>query len=234
MKKTMKKTAHIITICDDLGEKYRRYFGKPYSTVLTGSSFPAGTLPRVGETTEISYIGNFGLDRWKSLLDIEAAVEEIARESKTPYRLTYYGEKHPCLQGKVAYGGKLNEAQVREVMGKSALLLHTETFERAFRERLRYSLSTKLADCLASGVCLFAYAPDEIASMHHLAVHRAAVLATDPTMLKDRLKAALTDRALIEATEQNAIETARLCHNSIENSKRLYALLRTLTKRDPS
>ena len=42
IKKTMKKSKKLVTICDSLGKAYLKEFNVPYQTVMTGSSFDIG------------------------------------------------------------------------------------------------------------------------------------------------------------------------------------------------
>lgn len=228
--RTVRKSARIVTICEQLGKAYEAAFGTPYTAVMTGSSFAAGSLAGEKDPCRVSYIGNFGLGRAAPLAAIAAALTKIAEKTGKPYRFTYYGDRQSALDGVIAYGGRLSPQEVRDVMAQSTLLVHAETFDPAYRARLRYSMSTKLADTLASGTCLFCYCPADTALSAHLRDNGAAVTADDPALLENALCAALTDRDLREKTVENALKTARRFHDAAANGARLRETLTAVIK----
>ena len=83
------------------------------------------------------------------------------------------------LENGIRYHGPINSERVKEVMAKSRFLIHTESFADNMRHSVMYSVSTKIADSLASGTCIIAYGPKEVASMAYLAENNAAFCITD-------------------------------------------------------
>lgn len=221
IKKTIKHSARLITICEELGEAYQKTFGVPYTTIMTGSSFPAGSLTIDDHARQISYIGNLTLNRWKSVQEIAVALKQVNAERNEDYKLVYYGSEDDHLNGYAEYGGRLDSCGVQNVMSKSRLLIHTESFEKEFRDRLRYSVSTKVADSLASGNCLLAYGPGDLASIRYLEKEQCAFVCDDRTALTDCIRRAVTDEKTRSEVKSRAVETARRNHNSLENSKKI-------------
>ena len=80
------------------------------------------------------------------------------------------------------------------------------------RERVRYSLSTKIADCLASGTGLLAYGPAEAASMDYLIRNEAAFAATAREELPEVLNRLFTDEEEYRRITGNAKALARRNH----------------------
>ena len=231
IKKIIRRSATVVSICDTLGEAYKNAFGTPYITVMTGSSFAPGTLEKGQKRNQISYIGNLSLNRWKSLLDISEVIDEINAENSENYSVVYYGSENDNLKGKIKYGGKLDTEGVKKVMAESLMLVHAETFDEVYRERLRYSVSTKIADSLASGTPLLAYGPSELASMQHLITNKCAVFADNKTDLKCKLLKVLFDSEYMSTIGMCAVRTARKLHDSEGNSAKLYAKLCELRMR---
>lgn len=227
--KVQAHTVHNITICDSLGEVYKEKFSTPYTTIMTGSSFEPEER-KISTGNKISYIGNLGLKRWKSLLDISYAIEELNKENGWNYHLTYYGSKNENLEEKIKYGGYLNFEQVKNVMRESILLVHTETFDKEYNDRLRYSISTKIADSLAVGTPLLAYGPENLASMQHLIKNNCAICVTEKSELKDSLLKFLVDAQELRRNVKNALVTSKKYHDSIENSNRLYTVFISVLK----
>lgn len=230
IKKTIKKSKRLITICDDLGIEYKKQFDIPFTTIMTGSSLKPDSIPTCNNSNKISYIGNLSLNRWKSIRDIAEAVEEINNDFDTEYEFLYYGSECQELANQLGinYGGWLTPELVKAIMRKSLLLIHTETFDIEYRDRLRYSISTKIADCLASGVSLFAYGPDDIASMQHLITNKCAFITTDLSSLKNNLQTALIDSQLRKTIAQKAIIVAKNYHDANSISRNLYNVLESV------
>ena len=92
-------------------------------------------------------------------------------------------------------------------------MIHTESFDPVIRERVRYSLSTKIADSLASGTCMLAYGPAEAASMDYLIRNKAAFTATSPEELRAVLPRLFTDDAEYRRITGKAKALARKNHS---------------------
>ena len=95
---------------------------------------------------------------------------------------------------------------------RAKAVIHTESFDPVIRERVRYSLSTKISDCLASGTGMLAYGPAEAASMDYLIRNEAAFTATSPEELREVLPRLFTDEAEYRRIVENAKALARKNH----------------------
>ena len=109
---------------------------------------------------------------------------------------------------KISYLGNLG----LKIMGESLAVIHTESFDEKTRQSVRYSVSTKIADSLASGTCIFAYGPEEIASIDYLNRANAAVCCTNKDDLAQKLKALITDAQLRDTVIHNALNLAARNH----------------------
>ena len=86
-------------------------------------------------------------------------------------------------------------------------------------------MSTKIADLLASGTCVFAYGPFKVASMEYLAVNSAAIAVTDKKELKGKLKDALFSGEIRKKTAENAKALAELNHSNQQVAKRIEEII---------
>ena len=116
--------------------------------------------------------------------------------------------EHPGIR----FHGAVPGDRVPEIIRKSRAVIHTESFDPEMRERVRYSLSTKIADSLASGTCLLAYGPVEVASMDYLIRNEAAFAAASPEELRRILPRLFTDDAEYRRIAGNAAALARKNH----------------------
>ena len=84
---------------------------------------------------------------------------------------------------------------------------------------VKNSISTKIADSLASGICLFAYGPKEVASIEYLIDNECAVVCVDKEKLKATLINIFVDKELRDKCINNAIQTAERNHNTLKVGK---------------
>ena len=231
IKKTIKVSAHVVTICPSLGKKYEDAFGVKYTAIMTGSSFaPHLSMQQAEGKCQISYIGNLSLNRGRCLIDIANTLAEVNKDSNSSYELVYYGRENAELERTegIRYGGFLSGGEIEATMKTSHLLLHVETMDSEYRERLRYSVSTKIADSLASGTPLFAYGPSDIASVQHLLDNDCAFVCDDKNKLSDVLCDALFNEAKRACIQQRQRIVAEEFHGSASNSEKLMITIKSV------
>ncbi len=221
IEQTIAASSHLVVICDELKAAYSK-FGKPITTVMTGASFPVAEASRGAEKpAHICYFGNIRCNRYLSLARVGKALDALNGKLGTDYKLKIYtSEKDPeilsVFDGITSVqlpGFVTGEAYQRE-FENAQLLLHVEAFDAGSIHRVRHSVSTKIADSLASGKPLLAYGPAQVASMGHLLRHRCAITATDEDGLEGMLLTAFTDWAASAAAAEKGLEVARTYHDS--------------------
>lgn len=234
--KLMKKTSHLITICDDIKELYEKKFGVPASVVMTGNSYGVSESISVSDAPKaICYFGNISCNRHVSLAEIGRALDRLNETLGASYSLKIYtGEKNPdilrAFDGikSISLCGFVSGKEFEDTLRASDMLLHTEAFDKASIDLVKHSVSTKIADSLASGIPLFAYGPAEVASMKHLIKHDAAIVCTSPEELEKTLSEAFDDADLRRRAAENGLETARKYHDAAKNSREIKALFSSL------
>ena len=103
--------------------------------------------------------------------------------------------------------------EVNEIIKKSFLVIHTEAFKESSIRKIEFSISTKVADLLASGTCILAYGPDDVASIKHLKENNAAYLIDKKEKLAEMMKEIILNPALTKEILENAAKTAQKYHN---------------------
>ena len=96
--------------------------------------------------------------------------------------------------------------------------MHVESFDEKSKNSTRYSLSTKIPEYLNSGVCIFAYGPDDIASIEYLKENSVAFVCSNKTDLRLTLKKLLFTPELSIKFEEQGLELAKAKHNAIQIS----------------
>lgn len=229
----MAKTDHLVTISRELKTEYAETFHVGATHLLTGAAFEAALEPRLAENPRIiSYFGNIRCNRYISLGQIGKTLDEINRECNTDYALHIYtAEKDPEILASleryqsIRLCGFVTGDAFVQALCSAQLLLHVEAFDEASIDFVKHSVSTKIADSLASGVPLLAYGPANISSMQHLLRHDCAIAATSPEELREMLLRALTDGETRRRVAERAILAAGKYHNSEKNSEKLRLLL---------
>lgn len=226
------QTEQCITICDSMTERYSRRFHTPFQTVMTPSSRPAAhEIKKVEQPTSICYMGNIRSGRYNSLTEIGRALDDINAERGTEYCLKIYSEERnqkilSAFDGikSVQLCGFVSGEEFERIFLSADILLHVESFDTADIDRVRYSVSTKIADSLASGICLFAYGPEEVASVHYMKEEQCAIVCTEQQKLKETLLTAFCSRECRESAARNALLTAVRNHNPEKNQRAVREL----------
>lgn len=181
--------------CALLCEDYRKVYKKENYMIMNASQFTQEPL-REDKKNTIIYAGNLGLMRHKSLIEFAEALNkvnpdmiiEVYGKAKEQY---VADELKRCkfikMQGFLPYD------KLKEKLSESKYLLHVESFDDFYKEDLKYAFSTKIADSLAVGACLFVYAPKNMAVSQYLKGTNAAVLITDKKDLERKIRECIDD-----------------------------------------
>lgn len=237
--KLMNCSKAVITICDSLGKAYSKEFGCVTRTVFTGANINISTKPQDAVTKQVlRYFGNLQLNRYHSLYDIGQALMRINKKYNTEYVLEIYTSDLYPDELKNIPTIKCNDFvksdKMYQLIKKTIMLVHVESFESESIDRVRYSISTKIADGLASGVCMLAYGPKEVASIQHLYENNCAVIANDKKQLEEMLECYLFSEEKRSSIIEKALITAMRFHSPEEQSKCIRKVLSEVAHEDTS
>ncbi len=221
-KKTIKLAKKSIYICDMIKEEYDKEFGLPSVTIYTATQAEYAGNRDIDCNFVVSYLGNLGVGRHESLIDIADALQKISSD----YKLDVYG-KIPNETVKNAfdnckgidYKGFVSYDEVLEIMKNSNLLVHAESFSDFYRKDLQYAFSTKIADSLATGVGFLLYAPEEMACTKYLKENDAAFVVCNEAELLNTLTHLVDNPEQCRKFTQSALALSEKNHQFYENSK---------------
>lgn len=212
------KTSHYsIYISDKIKNKYNDFFSLKGETVYLVSSVARRSFKSIDfNAPKICYFGNIRMGRNKSLLDIANALRSI----NVNYRLEVYSNEkddryyanlksHP----NVIYGGSIPYEIVVKKMSASDITIIVEGFEKKDIDCSRYSLSTKAADSLASGVSIFTYGSEECGIISYMKETNASVVCTKKIDLKQKLLELMYDETLQKSLYDKQIDVYNSNHN---------------------
>lgn len=240
MEELIGKSSHLVVISEEMHREYARHFGVETTTLMTGATAPAADRPKRGpERKNLCYFGNIRCNRYVPLEEIGRMLDDINREKGTAYRLKIFtAEKDPQIlelfkaRESVELCGFVTGDAFEEALGQADLLLHTEAFDEQSMDFTQHSISTKIADSLASGIPLVAYGPESISSMGHLLRHECAITATSADQLRDTLLRAFGDADAGRTAAEKAIAVAKRFHDSAETSSRLREIMERVTVKE--
>lgn len=226
--------ASMIVISDKMKTDYSRVFNLPiYVQRISAEKNRESRDPE--KRSGICYAGNLGLQRHVSLLELGKALK-AANIPGLEYIDVYSAERREhilnCLteENGIRFHGAVSPERVSEILGSAKYLLFVESFEDGVRARVRYSLSTKLAESLNSGACILAYGPPDISSVEYLCGGEAAYIVSDPNDGVEALKKLEEDERLWRYYRANARRLASENHDPQKNADRLLKILREAGK----
>ena len=111
-------------------------------------------------------------------------------------------------------------------MENSDVLVHIESMDSLNRDKVRYSVSTKIADTLSCGRCLLAYGPCDVASIEYLSDNDCACVVTKKEDLEEKLKRLIFDASTREKYAKKALSVAKKNHNIDENCEKFQKILK--------
>ena len=231
-KKNILKSKNLC-ITPAMAKAYENEFGNRFEVLFNSSFLEPFAKRAIEKPLKMSYLGNIGLGRCESLLKIGSIIDE----HKLPIVFSVYSnEKRENLLAKIKSGkgltfcGGLSYDEVLKVMNDSDVLIHVEDFSSENVEYCRYSLSTKIADSLASNRCLLCYGPSEIASIDYLAESAGALVASDESELCSVLLKICEDTSVIYTTAERGLELFKNNHSSKTISDKLFKHLNKLIR----
>ncbi len=180
----IKKADGIIYISEKMKNKYDREFSVTGEVIHISSQLESIKITNEIVPNKINYFGNIGLGRHKTLKQVGKQLYKSHNEYSIDVYCPAIGNsviKKLTHAKNVKYAGSLNYEQVIEKMVNSKYLLLVESFSKRNLIDIRYSLSTKVADYLYSGVPILAIGPSESGTIQYLKENNLAFVISRPT-----------------------------------------------------
>lgn len=224
---TMRKASGIIYNSDTLLKSYNEKFPNQNAITLYNPAdlfFYNKNFKK--ENNTVAYLGNIGMGRDESLCEIADVL------SHQGIKLHVYG---PLIGENAAnriindmnieYHGSVSYEECKSVMATTDILVHAESFKLGADQHLKHAFSTKIADSLASGACLFVYAPKNIALTDYLINCNAAVVASTHKEMEKKLTQLINDDSFKVSYIKNAQYIVRQNHTSQEITNRFLQFI---------
>jgi glycosyltransferase involved in cell wall biosynthesis len=220
-KRLNKRVAHVITFNDKLKELYESEFHLPVATIMPASdTTPVNAVNGAGN---LFYGGNLKPYRYEALAELSEALLEIGSKRSID---VYSNDIDPKIKSRLSSFSNvvIHEAVARKnlepLREQAALLIHFESDSKKARPLIQHAFSSKIADCLSSGIPFFAYAPSYCGFSPYFEQHSNAVCYVEKKEdLKPALLKALADQEYRSSLVKNALELAAKNHNIQVNSE---------------
>lgn len=229
-KKLYSHKGNAVYISDKIRDKYNEGFGLNGETVYLTSTVERRKFRPINiEDPLITYFGNIRMGRNNSLNDIANALGSINKK----YRLEVYSnETDPKIYERlknnpnVFYGGTIPYSEVQKKMRESDITVIVEGFLPEDIDWSRYSLSTKAADSLASGVSILTYGSLECGIISYMKSTTASMVCTNKDNLVESIKELINNVDLQKKMYDQQIVMTREHHNLAKSCKIVENIIR--------
>lgn len=226
------KTIREVKYCWYVSDVMKSIYEKSFN-VNGGIQYKSAEIINIPEKNNampiFSYAGGLSLGRWVALVKIGKALKQIDSSGEL-YVNVYSSEKdkeiikHMNKANGIKFHGEISSNEVKNVIVDSNVLIIVESMDNEVRKRTLCSLSTKVADCLASGRCIFAFGPHEVGTIKYLEQNNCACIVNDEKDLIPRLKE-IMDSDTRKNYIEKALMVARTNHNSERIRENLYTIM---------
>lgn len=219
VKKVIDHSKCIFVTNELMAKEYTAFFEKKCSILYTAAEISKKTI-KYEDRKGLCYLGGLSLNRHESLLKIGRMLKEISDKDERVNCIDVYSNetskkilKNFNANNGIVFHGFVDHSTVKEVIQNSLAVIHVEAFDNNCRQRTRLSLSTKIAESLASGTILIAYGPLELASMQYLIKYNAAIVSDDIEDLCLKIQEYLLNKNNYEKISSNAKQLAIKNHS---------------------
>ncbi len=232
LKRCIASADMLFGISEMMCQHYGELFEKPVEFLCKGCDC---FLPIQASSTyplKLVYAGNLLYGRDQTLANLAEALSEInaeAGEQRAILQIYSTTDAAPEIRSQIERSGAaqvlppISYEELLRVTNAADFVLHAESFQPEIAEKIRYSFSTKITDCLQSGAGIIAVGPDGLASIEFLKQCRGVEIVTNPGELKQRLSKVISD---LETLNQNK-QTIRLFAETKLSSANMRKKLRT-------
>ncbi len=212
-------------IGDKIRDKYNNEFGLDGETVyLTSEVERQPFRPIRLDNPKILYCGNIRLGRNNSLIDIATVLSEI----NSNYKITVYSNETVDKYFRqlkdnrnIDYCGMVPYEKVMAETSDSDIVVVVEGFDKKDVNITRYSLSTKVADSLASGRLVLGYGSPECGAIEYLLNNNCGLTCTSIEELRLKLPSVLFDTSY-QTQAYEISQRVSSNHHTLEKSNAVF------------
>jgi glycosyltransferase involved in cell wall biosynthesis len=121
-----------------------------------------------------AYIGGLHLNRWESLLVLEKCISELNKLGINSRIYVYTPENDATLFSEkynsqyTIFKGFLPHDKIWMAYKNADIFIHIESFNNKVTKYTKYSISTKIPECMAEGKPILCFAPNDLAVAEYI------------------------------------------------------------------
>ncbi len=228
IKQTLNKASKIYSVSETMAKEYASIFGKEIDVLYTPIQVAENVYqPKIYKNNlRFLYAGSLGLGRYNILKHIGIVLNELyPRSSLSICCSSAYKEELIDLSSipTIKYEGFVSSKVLSRLMSESDVVLHVESFEAAQALRTRYSVSTKIPECLNSGNFFLAVGPLGQSGLEYLEKNKAAIVCHSIEELDNAIQ-------LLHNSSLDYSEYARNARELLQNNHSTNAIWKKLSK----
>lgn len=229
VRKTFDYAHSFMALSEMMTDEYSALFNKLGNTMYVPTEINTNSV-KTKRKTRIFYAGNLGHGRAEQLVLLGKSVKSLGRSDITHIDV-YSSEIRKELtslmseDNGIVFHGRVSPEYVQDLMRDSKYVIHTESFDDEYKKRVKYSVSTKIADCLSCGACIVAFGPKDVASIDYLDRAKAAWVISDVSELAEKLIELFDNDEKSNEVICNAVTLSKRNHSNEQSSKKFKDII---------
>jgi len=230
LKKNMSLYSLYYTHSKEQGEIYNKKFNIKTKTLFKCSNFSKIIENKtVNKPIKLVYAGKLYCNRWKSLAEIAKALKKINQYETKMILEIYTKDKLSKKQKRLLddrknsfVKGPVSADDLVDIYKNSDIALHVESLDIKNRLLTKFSFSTKIIDCLASGCAVMAICWDQHTGYLYLKEKDAALCINNYHEISKTLQRICDNPDLINEYSMKAVKCGLLNHKKDVVQQNIY------------
>ncbi len=237
MRKNVRFYSKYYTDAEAQGEEYKKLFKVDTDFLAKCGEFDLAKAHKtINKPIKFVYTGKLYCNRWKTLELLAKAIAKVnGNEQKfkldiytqSPYKKRY--SKWLDNKAHSEIKGRIPAEEVPKVYENADVALHVESFDIKNRLVTRYSFSTKLIDCMATGCAVMAICHESQNALQYLKREDAGITVSNSKEIEKVLLSLHTNPDIILEYGEKAIRCGILNHSKASVQKQLLDDMIALT-----
>lgn len=244
LRSVLARSPRRMTICEDMATEFSDRYGGHFESFMNCVEIPS-QIPQCGERkndeVRFGFVGGLHLNRWRSLLSVVTALQELKNQGAAIVLDVFAPEKdlksYGALFSHFSVIGEmltLKAHEVNEKLTQFDVLVHVESFLKEDSLYTRLLVSTKIPQYMASGRPILAFGPSALSSVRY--VERAGAglavgIENDIPALKQAAGQLVESPSLRESLGGRGFHVASRSHSAfVERARFMDVLLKAAKK----
>lgn len=196
IKRTINNSRVVYAVSQEMAQDYYKIFHKKIDVLYTPYEERQECIKKKHDHNgpiTFFYAGSVGVGRWEVLQQLGKALEQVDNCILNIYASRREQSLINMLDGmeKIRYCGFVSGEELKEKMLLSDIVVHVESFDKKELAKTKYSISTKIPECLACQKPFLAIGPIEQSSISYLKSNNLAIVCENYDEMNAKVAEAL-------------------------------------------